>query len=131
MNFGRKAPSKSARLAPIPSLQPPHGATVANIAIIVGNVHYDRLDALDCCGNDVHAIKDLLDATEKFDSVDVVLDADSAHLKDRIRAAVDAQKSIAEVFFYFTGHGHQHDSEFFLCATKLRLQTTQRNGIVE
>jgi uncharacterized caspase-like protein len=128
MNFGRKAPSKSGSSAPIPSLQPLHGATVANIAIIVGNVRYDRLDALDCCRNDVHAIKDLLDATEKFDSVDVVLDADSAHLKDRIRAAVDAH-TIAEVFFYFTGHGHQHDSEFFLCATNFDSKRPNETGL--
>ena len=49
---------------------------MANVAILLGNTQYQTLSTLDCCGDDVRAIKELLDATEKFDVVEVRLNAE-------------------------------------------------------
>jgi len=101
---------------------------VPNVAILVGNSQYQTLGALDCCGEDVRAIKELLDATEKFDGIEVLLDADSTKLRDGIRATVDAYQGIGELFFYFTGHGFQHDGEFFFCATNFDNKRPNETG---
>ncbi len=39
---------------------------LANVAIVIGNSQYKTLSTLDCCSDDVRAIKELLDATEKI-----------------------------------------------------------------
>ena len=100
-----------------------------NVSILVGNTEYERLGKLDCCSDDVLAVKELLDATQKFESVELLLNNDSSELKERIRAAVDAHKSIGEIFFYFTGHGFQHESEFFFCATNFDAKRPNETGL--
>ena len=42
---------------------------------------------------------------------------------------VDAYKSIREIFFYFTGHGFQHDAEFFFCATNFDAKRPNETGL--
>src|SRR5947209_14025783 len=93
------------------------GIFLANIAILIGNSAYNTLSPLPCCGPDVLAVKELVEATEKFDSIEVILNNTSSQLKDRIRRAFDSQTPIGEVFLYYTGHGFLHDTEFFFCAT--------------
>jgi len=90
---------------------------MSNIAILVGNTTYQHLTQLDCCRNDVLAVKALIEATQKFDVVEPVIDADSSTLKDRIRAVLDSHDTVNELFFYFTGHGSYRNSEFYFCAT--------------
>jgi hypothetical protein len=102
---------------------------LANIAILIGNTEYQTLCDLDCCGKDVLAIKELLEATNKFDTIELILNSDSFQLKERIRTAIDAHKSIGEIFFYFTGHGYQHDAEFFFCATNFDAKRPNETGI--
>lgn len=102
---------------------------MANIAILIGNTKYETLGALACCGEDVIAIKELLEATEKFGSLEVILDSDSSQLKERIRAAIDQHKSIEEIFFYFTGHGFQHETDFFYCATNFDPKRPNETGL--
>jgi hypothetical protein len=102
---------------------------LANVAILVGNTEYQTLGNLSCCGNDVSAVKELLDATDKFESVELLLNKDSSQLKERIRAAIDAQQSIGEIFFYFTGHGFQHEAEFFFCATNFDSKRPNETGL--
>jgi len=102
---------------------------MANVAILIGNTQYKALPALDCCEEDVNAIKELLDATKKFDGVDVVMNAESATLKDNIRASVDNHDSIGELFFYFTGHGFQREDEFFFCATDFNAKRPHETGL--
>ena len=66
-----------------------NGGLLANVAILVGNTEYQTLGNLSCCGNDVAAVKELIDATDKFESVELLLNKDSAQLKERIRAAIE------------------------------------------
>lgn len=96
---------------------------------MIGNTKYETLGALACCEEDVIAVKELLDATEKFDCVEVILNSDSPHLKDRIRAVIDAHKPIQEIFFYFTGHGFQHETDFFYCATNFDAKRPNETGL--
>jgi len=102
---------------------------VANVALLVGNTTYQTLSALDCCDDDVSAINELLIATEKFERIELLLNADSSHLKDRIRRAIDSYDSIGEIFFYFSGHGFQHNGEFFFCATNFDTKRPYETGL--
>jgi hypothetical protein len=106
-----------------------NGGTLANIAILIGNTEYQTLSKLDCCGEDVLAVKELLDATGKFESIEPILNSDCSQLKQRIRATIDAHESIAEIFFYFTGHGFQHEAEFFFCATNFDAKRPNETGL--
>ena len=77
----------------------------------------------------MRAIGELLEATNKFETIELIMNCDSFQLKERIRTAIDAQKQIGEIFFYFTGHGYQHDSEFFFCATNFDAKRPNETGI--
>ena len=101
-----------------------------NVAILIGNSEYDTLGRLACCKSDVLAIKELIEATEKFESMEVILNSTSSHLKDRIRHAFDAHKPIGEVFLYFTGHGFLHEAEFFSCATDFDIKRPNETGLL-
>jgi hypothetical protein len=102
---------------------------LANIGILIGNTDYQTLGKLGCCREDVLAIQQLLEATKKFESIEIILNQDSFHLKERIRTAIDAHKNIQEIFFYFTGHGYQRDSEFFFCATNFDVKRPNETGL--
>jgi uncharacterized caspase-like protein len=88
-----------------------------NIAILVGNTDYRNLSKVECCRHDVVAIKQLLEATEKYAEIQTVENMEADELKSRIRTALDKAQSPTELFFYYTGHGFQHETEFFYCAT--------------
>jgi hypothetical protein len=77
---------------------------------------YRNLLQLNCCRDDLAAMKELLDATQKYDTVTVIENADADSLKQQLRDAVDKVASPSELFFYFTGHGHVHEAELFYCA---------------
>lgn len=102
---------------------------MANLAILIGNTEYEALPALACCNDDVNAVKELLEATGKFDSLNVILNGNSSALKDRIRALIDGYKTIEEIFFYFTGHGFQHETDFFYCATNFDAKRPNETGL--
>ena len=71
---------------------------MANIAILIGTSEYETLSALPCCEADVLAIKELVETTEKFESIEVISNNTSSQLKDRIRNAFDNHRPIGEVF---------------------------------
>jgi hypothetical protein len=77
---------------------------------------YRNLLQLNCCRDDLAAMKELLDATQKYDTVTVIENADADSLRQQLRDAVDKVASPSELFFYFTGHGHVHEAELFYCA---------------
>jgi len=80
-----------------------HGDFVANVAILVGNTQYQSpsLSTLDCCGDDVRAMEELLDATKKFTTIDVLLNAESPKLKDHIRATLSIINPLMKYFSTF------------------------------
>ena len=102
---------------------------MTNIGILVGNTDYQTLGTLSCCREDVLAIQQLLESTERFDNIEVILNQDSFQMKERIRAAIDAQKNIQEIFFYFTGHGYQRDSDFYFCSTNFDMKRPNETGL--
>jgi len=85
---------------------------MANAAILVGNIEYQRLSKLECCRDDLLAIKQLLEATEKYEEITIIENTEADPLKSQLRAAVDKVQSPEELLFYFTGHGHMHQDEF-------------------
>ncbi len=100
-----------------------------NLAILIGNTDYCSLSQLNCCRDDVLAIKALLDATEKYPHVEVIENAKADDLKNRIREAIDKSQSPTELFFYYTGHGYQNEDEFFYCATNFDAKRPNETGI--
>lgn len=100
-----------------------------NIAILVGNTEYRSLAKLDCCRADVAAMRELLDATEKYETIEVIENADANDLKEKIRSAVEKAKSPAELFFYYSGHGYSYEDEFFYCATNFDSNRPNETGL--
>lgn len=100
-----------------------------NVAILVGNTEYRALTKLECCAADVAAMKELLEATEKYETIEIVENAGANDLKAMIRAAVDKAKSQGELLFYFTGHGYTYEEEFFYCATNFDSNRPNETGL--
>ena len=102
---------------------------MAKTAILIGISVYRNLPSLACCHDDVLAIKQLLEATDKYDFITVIEDADADSLKQRLRDAVDEVVAPEELFFYFTGHGHARDGELFHCATNFDTTKPNETGL--
>lgn len=100
-----------------------------SIAILVGNVKYEHLHDLECCGNDLDAMKDLLTATEKYESVNVIRDSDSTQLKDQLLELLPKSKDYKEIFLYFSGHGFASGEDFFYCPTDFRGEARNQTGL--
>jgi hypothetical protein len=100
-----------------------------SLAILIGNTDYHVMSKLECCHDDVQAINELLKATEKFDEVIIIENAESDALKTQLRNALDKVKSPKELFLYFTGHGHVHEMEFYYCATNFDANRPNETGL--
>jgi hypothetical protein len=100
-----------------------------NVAILAGNTEYRSLPELECCHADVAAMKELLDATAKYDTIEIIENADANELKARIRATIDKVELPTELFFYFTGHGYGYEDEFFYCATNFDSNRPNETGL--
>jgi hypothetical protein len=107
----------------------PPGDDMPNLAVLIGNTDYHAMTRLECCRDDVHAIHELLKATEKFEDVMIIENADSDALKLQLRNALDKVKSPEELFLYFTGHGHVHEMEFYHCATNFDAKRPNETGL--
>ena len=73
---------------------------MANAAILIGNSSYSSLRALPCCKADLHAMKELIEATEKYSDIYIVEDSDADVLKTKVReqqepAAEDVERQVA------------------------------------
>ena len=102
---------------------------MANTAVLVGNSQYQSLNKLSCCHNDLLAMRELLDATDKYSEIEVIEDTDADCLKSRMRSAIDKKQSTGELFFYFTGHGCQIEDEFYYCATSFNSKQPNKTGL--
>jgi hypothetical protein len=105
------------------------GVLLANLAILIGNTQYQTLSTLDCCADDVCAIRELLESTGKFDRVETLVNKDASELKDRIRAIIGVCEPLGECFVYFTGHGYQHKTDFFFCAPNFDAKRPHETGL--
>lgn len=88
---------------------------MAAIALVVSSADYSRLAPLQCCRTDAEAIHALLNATGRFDDIHSFNDLDAENLKAQLRAVLEPVPAGSEIFFYFSGHGHSEDGEFFFC----------------
>ena len=102
---------------------------MANAAILIGNSHYGTLRSLACCQADLRAMKELLEATERYPDICVVEDVDADALKSKIRGAIQNRTSTDELFFYFTGHGYQNEGDFYLCAANFDVKAPNATGL--
>jgi hypothetical protein len=75
---------------------------MSNAALLVGNTDYQNLLRLECCHADV-AMKDLLDATGKYEHITIIENKDADNLKSELRAAIDKLSSPEEIFFTSQG----------------------------
>lgn len=90
---------------------------MASVAVLIGNALYDRENPLPCCVEDVAAMRALVDATGRFDSVHAHTDVSADGLREILRAALPADNRHNEVFFYFSGHGALVGADLFYCGT--------------
>ncbi|MDB5471953.1 MAG: hypothetical protein JWR84_3513 [Caulobacter sp.] len=75
-------------------------------------------------------MRELIESTGRYGAVKVIENADSETLKAKLRDALDGYDSqLDELFFYFTGHGHQVDGEFFYCATNFDSRRPNETGV--
>ncbi|MDX2277620.1 MAG: caspase family protein [Hyphomonadaceae bacterium] len=101
---------------------------MANRAILIGNAHYRASHDLPCCHDDVQAMKELLEATGKFDDIQVLEDLNADAIKDAVRRHAERQPT-GELFFYFSGHGHTAQAEFYLCGTDFVESAPNQTGL--
>ena len=102
---------------------------MTNVAILIGNAEYSSLRTLDCCKADVQAMKELLEATEKYAGIYTVEDSTADVIKAKVRLVIQEIAPTDELFLYFSGHGYQHESDFYLCATDFEPRTPNATGI--
>ena len=102
---------------------------MANTAVLIGNSQYRSLRALSCCHDDLVAMRELLEATEKYSEIEIIENTGADELKSRMRAAIDKIQPKEELFFYFTGHGCQQEEEFYHCATNFDSERPNETGL--
>ena len=102
---------------------------MANIAILIGNISYRNLSTLECCHDDLISIKELLEATKKYNDISVIEDADADSIKTKIRIIIDNSEPIDELFFYFTGHGYHNEVDFFFCPSNFDVKRPNETGV--
>jgi len=100
-----------------------------NVAILVGNTQYSNLGALDCCEQDLIAMRELIERTEKFNEIHSIINKTSPAMKDEIRRIIKEDESYGEIFFYFTGHGYQNESDFYYCSTNFDSKRPNETGL--
>jgi caspase domain-containing protein len=103
--------------------------SVTKIAILVGSAQYDTQAALPCCRNDVEALCELLKATEKYETIKLIHDANADDLKTQLRTVLYGYTSVEEIFYYFSGHGFLSDGEFFCCAQNFDPRRPNETGL--
>lgn len=100
-----------------------------SLAILVGNTNYTFLEDLPCCGDDLAAVGELLNATQKYSEVLTIGNTTADDLKSRLRSAITGRPATDELYFYFTGHGFLDDDDFYYCSTHFDPRRPNETGI--
>ncbi|WP_158554674.1 caspase family protein [Methylovirgula sp. 4M-Z18] len=101
---------------------------MTSTAILIGNAVYDKETPLPCCREDVSAMRELLQATDRFDHVLEHVDLTADAMRDVVRAALPPGVDYSEVLFYFSGHGIQRGQELYLCGTTFDANRPNETG---
>lgn len=104
-----------------------------NLAIVLGVSEYNHAPALSACKNDADNMHRLLQATEKYQILQLDQNLSKAQMLGKIEGflKVEDEEKIGELLFYFSGHGHQDESgtHFILKDTELsRINATSLNN---
>lgn len=110
------------------------------LALLIGVSEYDTQADLPGCKNDVMAVKQIIDATKKYDDK-LVIDShtNSNSVKQKVSSFFDkhinSEDKIEEFFFYFSGHGTYQSEEFYYIlsdyeGSKLN-RTTYKNSEID
>ncbi len=102
---------------------------MTNVAILIGNADYSSLPKLNCCKADVKAMKELLETSGKYAGIYTVEDCTADEIKAKVRQVIQEASPREELFFYFSGHGYQHESDFYLCATDFNSRKPNATGL--
>jgi len=101
-------------------------------AFLVGVSDYDSLKNLPGCEEDILIMESLLKATNSYEQVRVVKgNTNSDVIKSEFRkfAKELTEKSVEELFVYFSGHGFQKDGEMFLCCSDYDSQRPESTSL--
>jgi len=71
----------------------------------------------------------LLEATGRFNGIHTLLDLGGVDLKRELRSALEPVRNAAEVFFYFSGHGHSEGDEFYFCSSDFDPHRPNETGL--
>jgi len=102
---------------------------MTNVAILIGNSAYKSQAPLPCCANDIEAVRNLLEATGHYDLITPLLDTGADELKNALRKAIDEQENLCDLLIYYTGHGYQHEAEFYYCASNFDPKRPNETGL--
>ena len=84
-----------------------------NVAILLGVSHYLNASDLPACANDINNVQQVLEATEKYQILKINEEFQKKSILDEIeRVLKDDNNEIGEIFFYFSGHGYQDQTDF-------------------
>jgi hypothetical protein len=103
-----------------------------NIAVLIGINTYKNLHQLPACVGDVLKMKDLLKATGRFHSIEVIHGEHTAdQVKDKIRNFFATARAIkiGEVFFYFSGHGTVEKDDVLFCCSDFNEKTPSTTSL--
>lgn len=100
-----------------------------SIAILLGNSKYGSLNHLNCVKNDLAEMEKLIKATGKFSNIHVYLDRPISVVKDELKELAKSHKHTAELFFYFSGHGHSDQDNFYMCFSDFNEVIPNRSGL--
>ena len=102
---------------------------MTSVAILIGNADYKREAQLDCCLEDLKAVKALIEAIGRHDAIHAVENADGDAMRKVIRDALTLSDTPDEIFFYFSGHGAQIGAEFYFCGTSFDASRPNETGL--
>lgn len=100
-----------------------------SIAILLGNSKYSSLNHLDCVKNDLTEMENLITATGKFSNIIKCLDRPISDVKDELKELAKLHNDTAELFFYFSGHGHSDQENFYMCFSDFSPTNPNRSGL--
>jgi hypothetical protein len=98
------------------------------LAFVIGAAKYVNLRKLECCAADANAISMLLEKSGKEYEIVNLIDPTAAQIKDAVRDRLTPAGEVSEVFFYFSGHGINGESDLVLCPIDFDSAQENRTG---
>lgn len=96
-----------------------------NYAIVLGVPEYTNASDLQACKNDADLMCELLSATEKYKILRIDENLRKTEILEKIDSFIEmpgTKSKVGEIFFYFSGHGYQDETDmhYILKDTELK-----------